>query len=134
MPSSSGPYASYAFVLFVIWPDGNETPLGGFTEAAGIPQKITGIQKVGDVTLKRGVVNSGGLWNWISAARSHGSGGHRDAVLTRNASGDEVMTSWKLHNARPLRYDGPTLGFSSESFAVEELVLAAETIGIIAES
>jgi phage tail-like protein len=132
MPSSSTPYASYAFVLLVIWPGGNETLLGGFTEVAGIPQKVTGIQKVSDVTLKRGLVNSGGLWNWISAARSQGSGGHRDAILTRNALAGEAVTSWRLHNARPVKYDGPTLGFGGENFAIEELVLAAENISLIA--
>jgi phage tail-like protein len=106
-----------------------QAALGGFTEAT-LPTKLQGTYKVGDVTLKRGVVNAANLFNWIEAARSGGAEGKHSVVLTqRDETGRPVM-SWRLSNASPKKYAGPTLGGKGNDLAIEELILSSEGIEI----
>jgi phage tail-like protein len=109
---------------------GVQTPLGGF-EQASLPLKVKGMYKVTDITLKRGVVGSANLANWIEAARSAGTAGKRTAVLTqRDATGRPVI-SWRLSDASPKKYTGPTLGGKGSDVAIEELILSPESIELI---
>ena len=93
------------------------------------PQKITGVHKVTDVTLKRGVIGALDLYEWLSQVRD----GDQDAlrsVLIQLRSEDHTATvlTWKLTNARPIKYTGPSFNGKGTDVAVEELVLAAERI------
>jgi len=93
--------------------------------------KIPGVHTVGDVTLKRGVVNLSSLWNWITQVRSGESPSRHNAVIIlRNEAGNPVQT-WKLINAKPMRYTGPTLSGNGNEVAMEELVLSSEGIEIV---
>jgi phage tail-like protein len=112
-------------------------PAPGFSNWAGSvrsatagshsPGRIPGLNKVGDVTLKRGVVDSSGLWNWINSAHGGGSVRGQLIVVLRNQAGMPVK-GWKLKNAAPLRYAGPTLTGKGTDVAIEELVLSVESI------
>ena len=77
------PYAAFNFIVTV----GTGEAFGGFSDVSGLQTEITvaeyrtgneklnharkvqGIHKVGDVTLKRGIVNSADLWSWIQDTR-----------------------------------------------------------------
>jgi phage tail-like protein len=109
---------------------GSGAQFGG--AAADLMQKVGGIHTTSDVTLKRGVVSAGYLWNWVAAARGSGGAGKLDATVTlRNEQGQPVQ-SWKLSKATPVRYTGPTLGGKgSGEVAMEELILSAEAIEIV---
>jgi phage tail-like protein len=96
----------------------------------GHPSRLPGLQKVGDVTLKRGVVDSSSLSNWINSARGGGSVRGHLIIVLRNQAGMPVK-SWKLKNAAPLRYAGPTLAGKGTDVAIEELVLSIESIEIV---
>jgi len=124
------PYPAYSFVLYLSAPDNRETPIGGFSDAVGLPQKVTGIQTVSDLTLKRGVVNSTNLGDWMTAARGHGAAGGRDAVLTQRNAVNVPLMSWRLTNAKPIWYSGPTLVGESDDTSIEELVLSVEHIDV----
>lgn len=103
---------------------------GNFKDNA--PIKVTGIYKVPDVTLKRGVIGDPGtLWGWINEVRN-GSQTALRTVTIELQSEDHTQTvqSWKLTNARPTKYTGPSLTGKGTDVAVEELVLAAERIDI----
>jgi phage tail-like protein len=83
MPS----YPAFAYVVDLTTADGTKS-LGGFWQVNGLPatisatatspghsqgsspRKILGLHKVGDIVLKRGVVDSAGLWDWIDAVRN----------------------------------------------------------------
>jgi phage tail-like protein len=84
---------------------------------------------VGDVTLKRGIVNSKDLWEWIDDVRQRGVLGQRDVVVTlRDEIGQDVQ-SWVLRGVIPLKYTGPTLAAKGGGdVAMEELVLSAEAL------
>jgi phage tail-like protein len=97
-----------------------------------IAQKITGTYKVPDVTLKRGVIGDlETLYNWINQVR----GGSQTALrtvsiqlLSEDLTGP--VQEWKLTNARPIKYTGPSLTGKGTDVAIEELVLACERIDI----
>ena len=98
------------------------------------PIKITGTHKVPDVTLKRGVVGRLDLWGWLRAVRD-GSQAELKTVTIKLMSEDRdsVAQVWKLINARPMKYTGPSLNGKGTDLAIEELVLAAEQIDLPAD-
>ena len=102
---------------------------GNFKDNA--PIKISGMYKVPDVTLKRGVIGSLDLYNWLNAVRD-GAQDQLKSVTIRLMSEDRtaVAQEWKLTNARPMKYTGPALNGKGTDVAVEELVLASERIDI----
>lgn len=95
-------------------------------------QKITGTFKVPDVTLKRGVIGDlETLYSWIDQVRL-GSQTALRTVTIELQSEDHTQTvqAWKLTNARPIKYTGPSLSGKGTDVAVEELVLACEGLAL----
>lgn len=95
------------------------------------PIKITGLHKVSDVTLKRGVIGSLDLHQWLEEVRS-GSQDALRAVTIRllSETGEDAVQEWRLINARPVSYCGPTLNGSSGDVAIETLTLACEGLDL----
>jgi phage tail-like protein len=82
---------------------------------------------VGDVTLKRGLVDTSDLWAWISDTRTNGVDAQRDVTITMRDEANNPVQVYKLYNVVPKGYTGPTLsGKGSGDLAIEELVLTAE--------
>lgn len=147
MTNRTFPYGAFNFV--VKW-DNNITPesiLGGFSDVAGINtemtmaeyrngnepvnhvRKVPGLHKVGDVTLKRGIVNSTDLWGWIADVRVNGPAAKREVVISLRDEAGQTVQSWKLRGVVPMKYTGPTLaGKGGTDVAMEELVLSAEAL------
>jgi phage tail-like protein len=98
-------------------------------EKDNAPRKITGTYKVPDVTLKRGVIGALDLYEWLHEVRNGSQEALRSVVINL-MSEDRATTAmtWKLTNARPLKYTGPTLDGKGTDVAIEELVLACERI------
>ncbi len=143
MPVERPPYGAFNFVVKF---DGDEI-FGGFQEVSGLNTEITmseyrngneplnhvrkvpGMHKVGDVTLKRGIINSRSLWQWISAVRASGYSAKKNLVVTLRAEDGSDVESWKLTSVAPMKYTGPTLNAKqSTDVAMEELVLSVEGI------
>jgi phage tail-like protein len=81
------------------------------------------------VTLKRGVIAALDLYEWIDDVRN----GDQDALRTvtiqlQDENHANVVLSWKLFNARPIKYTGPALNGKGNDVAIEELTLACERI------
>ena len=98
-------------------------------EKDNAPRKITGMYKVPDVTLKRGVIGSEDLYKWLNDVRD-GSQESLKTVTIELLSEDRQTTAqkWILKFARPIKYTGPSLNGKGTDVAVEELVLAAERL------
>ena len=93
------------------------------------PQKITGVHKVTDVTLKRGVIGALDLYEWLSQVRDGSQDALRSVLVQlQNEEHTATVLTWKLTNARPIKYTGPSFNGKGTDVAVEELVLAAERI------
>jgi phage tail-like protein len=139
------PYPAFNFIVNI----GSGEAFGGFSDASGLQTEITvaeyrngneklnhvrkiqGVHKVGDVTLKRGVVNSADMWTWIQDTRTKGPDAKREvSIALRDEAGTTVQT-WKLHGVIPLKYTGPTFaGKGGGDVAMEELVLSSEGLDL----
>ncbi len=93
-------------------------------------RKIPNINKVSDVTLKRGIIKSKDLWDWINLTRREGWTAQRNVTITlMDEANQNAVERWTLQNAVPIKYTGPSLNAKGGSdVAMEELVLSAEGI------
>ena len=147
MPDRTTPYGAFNFTVNLNGPIGEDQPLGGFSDVSGLSNEITiaeyrngndkpnhvrkvpGIHKVGDVTLKRGIVNSSDLWSWISQTRTQGIAGKRTVVITLRSEAGTPVQKWTLSGVVPMKYTGPTLAAKGGGdVAMEELVLSSESL------
>lgn len=140
------PYSAFNF-LVSFGPDKLD-PRAGFQEISGLgmdvtvqeyragnkrgnaPDKITGLYKVKDVTLTRGVMGDDTLYTWLDAVRA----GKQSPEATRTVTiellseSGEPVKLWKLVEARPMSYEGETLSGKATDVAVNKLVLACEDV------
>src|SRR5678815_2286321 len=72
-------------------------------------RKITGLNKSSDVTLKRGVIGSQSLYNWLNQIRNGDQAALRNVVVhLQNEDHTKIVQTWKLLRARPIKLvDGP---------------------------
>jgi len=121
--------------------EGQETN-AGFQEVSGLeqagsprgkgqPVKIPGSHKVGDVTLKRGIVNSADLWAWLKQAKESGPRSGREVTITQFGEGRQPVKTWKLLSARPIKYTGPALSGKGSAVAIEEVIVSSEGIELV---
>lgn len=84
-----------------------------------------------DITLKRGITDHAGFWNWINQVFSEqGSTSRRNVnILVFNQAGDTMM-SWTLIGAIPVAWKTPTLQGDGNSVAIEEITLAYEGLKV----
>jgi phage tail-like protein len=149
MPNRTAPYPSYNYLVDLKGSRDPEKPLGGFSDIAGLKtelhiseyrdgndkanyvHKFCGMHTTGDVTLKRGLVDTSDLWDWITDARTNGSSAQRDVTITLRDEANNPVQIFKLYAVTPKGYTGPAMsGKGAGDIAIEELVLAPETIEI----
>jgi len=96
-------------------------------------RKVAGINTAGDVTLKRGIVDSKALWKWIGEARIGGPTAQKTVTITLLDEAQKPVQAWVLRGAIPMKYTGPTLaGKGGGDVAMEEMVLSAESMQLAA--
>jgi phage tail-like protein len=101
-------------------------------EKANHARKVSGMYKVGDVTLKRGLIGATDLYEWVDQVRRGDRTAMRSVTITLQDEAHEgpVMT-WRLTRARPMRYTAPSLnGKGGTDVAIEELVVSCEDMTI----
>ena len=149
MAERTTPYGAFNFTVNLNGPFGPDTPLGGFSDVSGLGleitmaeyrngnekenhvRKVAGIHKVSDVTLKRGIVSSEDLWDWLKETRRNGPEAQRTVVITLHDEAGESVESWILRNVVPMKYTGPTLAAKGGGdVALEELVLSSEGLDL----
>lgn len=102
------------------------------TDAINAPRKIPTTYKVGDITLKRGLLGATDLWQWTEQVMKGDPQARATVVieLLDELNADTVFT-WTLHNARPSKWTGPTLAAKGGTdLAMEELVFVTENITV----
>lgn len=94
------------------------------------PRKIPGLKKYGNVTLKRGIMNSAnGFWEWWNTLQA-GAVERRDVTVSLlNEDHDPVMT-WQMSQAWPVKIEGPSLDGTGNEIAIETLEFAHEGLKI----
>lgn len=142
------PYGRFNYLVHLSGEVAPEEPAGGFAEVSGLgieveyveyragndvvnaPRKLPGLHRVGDVTLRRGVVGVTNLFDWLRRV-SEGRPEPRSVQIRLLDEARTPVVTWNLRNAAPKRWSGPTLvAGSSDEVAIEELVLVAEGISM----
>ena len=145
MANRNTPYGAFNYLVEF---DGGEI-LGGFSDVSGISseikvaeyrngnekenhtRKVGGIHTAGDVTGKRGIINSKSLFDWMKAARTNGPDAQKTMKITLLDEAQQPVQSWILRGVIPMKYTGPTLaGKGGGDVAMEEIVFSAEAFEI----
>ncbi len=92
-------------------------------------RKITGLNKSTDVTLKRGVIGSLTLYNWLNQIRNGDQTAYRNVTIQlQNEDHTAVVMTWKLMRARIIKTANGPLSAKGTDVAMEELTLAYERL------
>ena len=92
-------------------------------------RKLPGLAKYPNVTLKRGITGSTDLFEWWKSVRD-GQVVRRNVTITLLDEQRQAVYRWLLHNAWPVKIEGPTLNASGNEVAIETLELAHEGLEI----
>jgi phage tail-like protein len=94
-------------------------------------RKITGLNKAADVTLKRGVIGSLNLYQWLNQIRNGDQAALRNVVIQlMNEDHTVVAQEWKLLRARIVKYAAGSFNAKASDVAIEELTLAYERLEV----
>jgi phage tail-like protein len=140
------PYAQFNF-LVDLGTGTTDGPEAGFQECSEIsmsvdvieyrngndkensPRKLTGLARASDVTLKRGIIGSLGLYQWINQIRNGDAGAFRNVVIQlQNEDHTAIVMTWKLLRARIIKHTSGPLNAKGTDVAMEELTLAYERL------
>jgi phage tail-like protein len=140
------PYVQFNF-LVDLGTGNTDGPQAGFQEVSGIGMevtvaeyragnakensvmKITGLNKSSDVTLKRGVIGSLDLYQWLDQIRNGDQAALRNVtVQLQNEDHTSVVQTWKLMRARITKHTSGPFNAKGTDVAMEELVLAYERL------
>jgi phage tail-like protein len=140
------PYVQFNF-LVDLGDDDTDGPQAGFQECSNIGmevniaeyrngnekensvRKITGLNKATDVTLKRGVIGSLNLYQWLNDIRNGNQNALRNVVIhLQNEDHTAVVTTWKLMRARIIKHISGPMNAKGTDVAMEELTLAYERL------
>jgi phage tail-like protein len=140
------PYAQFNF-LVDIGTGATEGPEAGFQECSGIsmsvdvieyrngnekennPHKLTGLTRVSDVTLKRGIIGSLGLYKWIDDIRNGNPAALRTVTIQlQNEDHTAVVMTWKLLRARIIKHTSGPFNAKGTDVAMEEITIAYERL------
>jgi phage tail-like protein len=92
-------------------------------------RKITGLNKATDVTLKRGVIGSLSLYQWINDIRNGNQNAERTVTIhLQNEDHSAIVQTWKLLRARPIKLMDGALSAKGTDVAMEEMTLAYERL------
>jgi phage tail-like protein len=142
------PYAQFNF-LVDLGTGATDGPEAGFQECSGISmtvdvieyrngndkenntRKVTGLTKVSDVTLKRGIIGSLNLYRWIDQIRNGDQAALRTVTIhLQNEDHTAIVMTWKLFRARIVKHVSGPFNAKGTDVAIEELTLAYERLEI----
>jgi phage tail-like protein len=92
-------------------------------------QKITGMNKATDVTMKRGVIGVLDLYQWLDQIRNGDQAAYRTVIVQlQNEDHTQVVQTWKLLRARIIKHVSGPMNAKGTDVAMEELTLAYERL------
>jgi phage tail-like protein len=92
-------------------------------------QKITGLNKATDVTMKRGVIGSLNLYRWLDDIRNGNQNAQRTVTIElQNEDRTQTVQVWKLLRAKIIKHVSGPFNAKGNDVAMEELTLAYERL------
>ena|SRR5437867_887915 len=122
------PFAQFNFLVDVGTGVG-AGPHAGFQEFSHV-QKIKGLNKATDVTLKRGVIASFALQDWLDQIRNGHKGADRTVTIMQQNEEHKIVQRWKLSRARIIKHVSGPLDARATNVAIEELIISTERIAL----
>jgi phage tail-like protein len=136
---ATDPFASFNFKLEI-----EGITVAGFSEVTGLnqesnvidyregqepitPRKLPGLNKFGNITLKRGVSPDLSVYNWRKTV-TDGDIERRNASIVLHNEKHEEVVRWNLVNAWPSKYVGPDLKANANEVAIETVELTHEGV------
>ena len=145
-PPRDRPFVQFNFLVDI--GNGTDGVQAGFQEVTGLGmevtvaeyragnkqentvQKISGMNKSTDVTLKRGIMGAVDIYQWLDMVRNgnvkKGEGLRDVKISLRSEDHATTVFTWTLQNARPNKCTFGPLNAKGTDVAMEELVLAYE--------
>ena len=145
----NNPYGAFNYLVSLggAQGDGSEgTIIGGFSDVSGLGvdisyseyrngnskvntvRKVPNTHKLDDITLKRGLVGSDDLFQWLKGVRD-GVADPRSVTITLLDEARNPVAQFVLTNAQPKKWTGPTLAAKGGGeVAMEELHFVHEGI------
>lgn len=140
------PYAQFNF-LVDLGTGATDGPQAGFQECSEIGmtvdvieyrngnekennvRKLTGLARYPDVMLKRGIIGSLDLYQWLNDIRNGNAAAYRTVrVQLLNEDHTSVVQEWKLLRARIIKHVSGPFNARGSDVAMEELTLAYERL------
>ena len=140
------PYAQFNF-LVDLGTGATDGPQAGFQECSEIGmsvdvieyrngnekensvRKLTGLARYPDVTLKRGIIGSLDLYQWLNDIRNGNEAAYRTVtVQLLNEDHTSVVQVWKLLRARVVKHVSGPFNARCNDVAMEEVTLAYERL------
>ena len=139
------PYAQFNF-LVDLGTGNTDGPQAGFQECSAIGmqlevieyrngndrsnevRKLTGLARADDVTLRRGIIGSLDLYQWIDELRNGQNATRTVTIHLQSEDHSQVVQSWKLLRARIVKHTSGPLNAKGTDVAIEELTLAYERL------
>jgi phage tail-like protein len=136
---ATDPFASFNFKLEI-----EGITVAGFSEVTGLnqesnvidyregqepitPRKLPGLNKWGNITLKRGISPDLSVYNWRKTV-TDGDIERRNASIVLHNEKHEEVVRWNLVNAWPSKYVGPDLKANANEVAIESIELTHEGV------
>lgn len=97
---------------------------GSFREYSSI--KMPGLRKFSNITLKRGIVHHDNeFFAWLSTVKLN-TVERRDLVISLLDENHDPVIAWSVHNAFPVKVEGPQLKATGNEVAIESIEIAHE--------
>ena len=140
------PYAQFNF-LVDLGTGATEGPQAGFQECSELGtsvdvieyrngndrennvRKLTGLSHVSDVTLRRGIIGSLDLFEWLDQVRNGDQAAVRTVTIQLlNEDRSAVVQAWRLFRARIVKHVSGPFDARCSDVAMEELTLSYERL------
>jgi phage tail-like protein len=142
----SMPYPQFNF-LVDLGTGSTEGPDAGFQECSAIStsvdlieyrngndkentvRKLAGLNRVSDVTLKRGIIGSLSLYQWLNDIRNGNQSAARTVTIQLlNEDRSAVVMTWKLLRSRITKHTSGPFNAQTSQVAIEEMTLSYERL------
>ena len=134
---AADPFASFNFKVEIAG-----ITVAGFSECTGLniesnvidyregqepitPRKLSGLNKFGPITLKRGITVDKTIFQWRKTITDGDPERKNLSIVLQNEKHDEVVR-WNVVNAWPSKYVAPDLKAAANEIAIESVELTHE--------
>jgi len=148
MAFSADPYSAFNFLMEWSHADASNTSKAGFSEVTGLgkevtvaeyrigsgiendERKIVGNSRSSNITLKRGMMAAKDMFEWLKMTRDGSMSRFRTVDITLRDDGGAGVMKWRLSNALPQKWTGPSFNSKDSEIVIEELVPVFEVMEV----